>query len=132
MPMTPIPTPHQPWAGGHYSSAVRAGDWIVLAGQVGVDPASGQAVAGGLLEQADQALRNVEAILGDLDASWADVAKVTVFVAADDPGMMPALNTLYAEHLGEHRPARTTVGVAWLPLRTLVEFEVWVYRPEAT
>jgi 2-iminobutanoate/2-iminopropanoate deaminase len=60
------------------------------------------------------------------------VAKVTVFVAADDPGMMPALNTLYAEHLGEHRPARTTVGVAWLPLRTLVEFEVWVYRPEAT
>jgi 2-iminobutanoate/2-iminopropanoate deaminase len=130
--MTPIPTPHQPWAGGHYSSAVRAGDWIVLAGQVGVDPASGQAVAGGLLEQADQALRNVEAILGDLDASWADVAKVTVFVAADDPGMMPALNTLYAEHLGEHRPARTTVGVAWLPLRTLVEFEVWVYRPEAT
>jgi 2-iminobutanoate/2-iminopropanoate deaminase len=132
VPVTPIPTPHQPWAGGHYSSAVRAGPWIVLAGQIGVDPASGQPVPGGLLEQAAQALRNVEAILGDLEASWADVAKVTAFVAADDPGMMPALNALYAERLGEYRPARTTVGVVWLPLRTLVEFEVWVYRPEGT
>jgi 2-iminobutanoate/2-iminopropanoate deaminase len=131
MPVTPIPTPHQPWAGGHYSSAMRAGDWIVLAGQVGVDPASGQPVPGGLLAQAAQALANVEAILGDCQASWADVAKVTIFVADDDLGMMPGLNALYAEHLGEHRPARTTVGVAWLPLRTLVELEVWVYQPEA-
>jgi len=128
--LNPIPTPHQPWVGGHYSGAVRAGDWIVLAGQVGVDPATGEPVPGGLLAQAGQALTNVEAILSDCGAGWGDVAKVTVFVAADDPGMMPALNALYAERLGEHRPARTTVGVAWLPLRTLVELEVWVYRPE--
>ena len=96
MPVTPIPTPQQPWAGGHYSSAMRAGDWIVLAGQVGVDPASGEPVPGGLLAQAGQALANVEAILGDCQASWADVAKVTIFVAEDDPGMMPGLNALYA------------------------------------
>jgi enamine deaminase RidA (YjgF/YER057c/UK114 family) len=44
--------------------------------------------------------------------------------------MMPALNALYLENLGEHRPARTTVGVAWLPLGTLVEIEVWAYQPE--
>jgi enamine deaminase RidA (YjgF/YER057c/UK114 family) len=44
--------------------------------------------------------------------------------------MMPALNALYLEHLGEHRPARTTIGVAWLPLGTLVEIEVWAYLPE--
>jgi 2-iminobutanoate/2-iminopropanoate deaminase len=131
MGVTPVPTPSQPWVGGPYSGAIRAGDWVVLAGQVGVDPTTGQA-PGGLLEQAAQALRNVTAILGDCGLGWADVAKVTTFLAVDDPGMMPALNALYIEHLGQHRPARTTVGVAWLPLRTLVEFEVWAYHPEAT
>ena len=131
MAVTPVPTPSQPWVGGPYSGAVRAGDWVVLAGQVGVDPTTGQPAPGGLLEQAGQALGNVDAILGDAGLGWADVAKVTIFLAVDDPGMMAALNALYLEHLGEHRPARTTVGVAWLPLRTLVEFEVWAYHPEA-
>jgi 2-iminobutanoate/2-iminopropanoate deaminase len=127
----PIPTPSQPWVGGPYSGAVRAGDWVVLAGQIGVDPATEALVEGGAPEQLRQALANVTAILGDAGASWRDVAKVTIFLAVDDPGMMPALNALYTEHLGEHRPARTTVGVAWLPLRALVELEVWAYRPEA-
>ncbi|HEV3452229.1 MAG TPA: Rid family hydrolase [Acidimicrobiia bacterium] len=131
MPVTPIPTPSQPWTGGPYSGAMRAGDWVVLAGQIGVDPTTGEVAPGGVLQQFDQALRNAAAALGDAGATWADVAKVTIFLAADDPGMMPALNALYAEHLGEQRPARTTVGVAWLPLRTLVELEVWAYHPEA-
>lgn len=130
MPVTPIPTPTQPWVGGPYSGAVRAGDWVVLAGQIGVDPATGQPVPGGLLEQARQAFANIVAILADCAAAWSDVAKVTIFLAAQDPGMMPALNALYLEHLGEHRPARTTIGVAWLPLGTLVEIEVWAYLPE--
>jgi 2-iminobutanoate/2-iminopropanoate deaminase len=129
MVVTPIPTPSQPWAGGPYSGAVRAGGWLVLAGQVGVDPATGELVAGGTEAQFERALRNVEAILGDGGAGWADVAKVTILLA-DDPGMMPTLNTLYAEHLGEHRPARTTLGVAWLPLGALVEVEVWAYLRE--
>jgi 2-iminobutanoate/2-iminopropanoate deaminase len=130
MPATPIPTPHQPWVGGPYSGAVRAGDWIVVAGQIGVDPATGQPVPGGVVEQARRAFTNLAAILADCGAGWADVAKVTIFLADPDPGMMPALNALYLEHLGEHRPARTTIGVAWLPLRTLVEIEAWVYLPE--
>lgn len=129
MPTTPIATPGQPWVGGPYTGAVRAGDWVVLAGQVGVDPAVGQLVDGGLVAEAEQALRNVEAILSDCGAGWADVAKVTVFLAVHDPEAMPALNDLYAGHLGGHRPARTTVGVAWLPLGALVELEVWVHRP---
>jgi len=132
MPVTPIPTPSQPWVAGPYSGAVRAGDWVVLAGQVGVDPATGEPAPGGLLEQADQALRNVEAILGDCGLSWGDVARVTTFLAMNDPGMMAAFATLYLEHVGEHRPARTTVGVAWLPLGLLVEFEVLAHQPEAT
>jgi len=76
--------------------------------------------------------RNVEAILGDCGLGWADVARVTTFLAVSDPGMMAALGTLYLEHVGEHRPARTTVGVAWLPLGLLVEFEVLAHHPEAT
>lgn len=131
MPVTAIPTPSQPWVGGPYTGAVRAGDWIVVAGQVGVDPASGTLVAGDVLDQAAQVFANVEAILTDAGAGWADVAKVTIFLAVSDPGMMPAFNALYTEHVGEHRPPRTTVGVAWLPLGALVEIEVWVYQPEA-
>ncbi len=131
MPVNPIPTPTQPWVGGPYSGAVRAGDWIVLAGQVGVEPTSGQVVAGDVVDQARQVFANLEAILADTGATWGDVAKVTIFLAVQDPGMMPALNALYTEHVGEHRPARTTVGVAWLPLGALVEVEVWVYKPEA-
>ena len=131
MAVTPIPTPSQPWVAGPYAGATRAGDWVVLAGQVGVDPATEALVAGGAPEQFRQALANVAAILGDAGATWRDVAKVTIFLAVDDPGMMPTLNALYTEHLGEHRPARTTVGVAWLPLRAFVELEVWAYLPEA-
>jgi 2-iminobutanoate/2-iminopropanoate deaminase len=110
---------------------VRAGDWIVLAGQVGVEPTSGQVAAGDVVDQARQVFANLQAILADTGATWGDVAKVTIFLAVQDLGMMPALNALYTEHVGEHRPARTTVGVAWLPLGALVEVEVWVYKPEA-
>lgn len=130
--VAPIPTPSQPWVGGPYAGAVRAGDWVVLAGQVGVDPSTGEPAPGGLLPQADQALRNVEAILGDCGLGWGDVARVTQFLADPDPGTMAALGALYVEHIGEHRPARTTVGVAWLPLGLLVEYEVLAYQREAT
>lgn len=132
MPVNPIPTPTQPWVGGPYSGAVRAGDWVVVAGQVGVDPASGEIVVGDVVDQARQAFANLEAILADTGASWAEVAKVTIFLGVQDPGMMPALNALYLEHVGGHRPARTTVGAAWLPLGALVEIEVWVYQPEGS
>jgi len=117
--------------GGPYSGAVRAGDWIVVAGQIGVDPTSGEVVKGKAIDQARQVFANLEAILTDTGATWADVAKVTIFLSVD-PGMMPALNALYLEHVGEHRPARTTVGVAWLPLGAQVEIEVWVYKPEGS
>jgi 2-iminobutanoate/2-iminopropanoate deaminase len=129
--VTPVPTPSQPWVAGPYSGAVRAGDWVVLAGQVGVDPATGEPAPGGLLAQAERALRNVEAILGDCGLGWGDVARVTQYLADPDPGTMPALAALYLEHVGEHRPARTTVGVAWLPLGMLVEYEVLAYHREA-
>ena len=129
MTIEAIPTPSQPFAAGPYSTAVRIGDWVVCSGQVGMDPETGALVEGGVDVQARRALDNVTAILGDCDATWADVAKVTLFVAAESPHAMPAVNTVYAEVVGEHRPARSTVGVAWLPMGASFEIEAWVHKP---
>jgi reactive intermediate/imine deaminase len=130
MSVEPVLTPSQPWAVGPYSTAVRAGDWLVCSGQVGIDPSSGKVVEGGAEAQARQALENVTAILADADASWADVAKVTLFVATESPKWMQEVNAVYTEIIGEYRPARSTVGVAWLPMGAVFEVEVWAHTPQ--
>lgn len=129
MPATPVPTPSAPPVVGPYSPAVRAGDWILLAGQVGIDPATGALVPGGAAAQADQVLANVTAVLGDCGATWADVAKVTIFLAGS-MDHFAAVNERYAAALGEHRPARSTVAVAALPLGAAVEIEAIVHSPQ--
>ena len=128
MPVEPVPTPNAPASAGPYSPAVRAGDWLVLAGQIGVDPASGQ-LAGDVGLQTRQALANVAAVLGDGGATLADVAKATVFLL--DMNDFSVMNQIYAEVFDGHRPARTTVGVAALPRGARVEIEVWAHRPVA-
>ena len=125
MPVDPIPTPSAPPVAGPYSPAVRAGDWIVMAGQVGID-ATGT-MADGIEGQTRQILANVGAVLGDCGASWADVAKTTIFLT--DLGNFQTVNALYSEAIGPHRPARSTVGVAALPAGAVVEIECWVHRP---
>jgi len=130
MSVEPIPTPSQSWAAGPYSTAVRAGDWIVCSGQVGIDPATGNVVMGGIEPQARQALANVTAVLSDAGATWADVAKVTLFVGTMSPQSMAEVNAVYTEVIGDHRPARSTIGVAWLPMGAVFEIEVWAYRPD--
>ena len=127
MPVEPVPTPSAPPAAGPYSPAVRAGDWLVLAGQVGLDPATGKMVDGGAGAQARQVLANITAILHNCGASITDVAKTTVFVT--DIGEFAAVNAVYAEAFGDHRPARSTVQVAALPGGALVEIETWAYVP---
>jgi len=128
MSVEPIETPNV-GALGPYSPAVRAGDWIVCSGQIGVD-ASGTVVPGGLEAQTRQALTNVATLLSDLDCTWADVAKATLFVAVESPEWMREVNAVYEEAIGPHRPARSTVGVAWLPKGTDFEIEVLVYSPK--
>jgi 2-iminobutanoate/2-iminopropanoate deaminase len=125
MTVQPIETPSAPSTLGPYSPAVRAGDWIVLSGQVGLDPKSGTLVEG-VEAQARQALANVAAILGDCGASLSDVAKSLVFVT--DLGQFATVNAVYAEAFGSHRPARSTVQVAALPAGAEVEIEVWAHR----
>ena len=124
MPVKPVSTPSAPPVAGAYSPAVRAGDWLVLAGQVGLDPAS-RAIVDGVEAQARQALANIRAILADCGAAMTDVAKTTVFVT--DIAEFGTVNAVYAKAFGDHRPARSTVQVAALPAGAQVEIEAWAY-----
>ena len=128
MPATPVPTPSAPAVAGPYSPAVRAGDFVFLAGQIGTDPGTGSLVDGDVADQARQVMRNITAVLGDLGASWTDVVKTTVFLAGSLEHFS-AVNAVYAEVIGEHRPARSTVAVAALPGGAAVEIEVVVHSP---
>ena len=127
MPVVPVPTPSAPAVAGPYSPAVRAGDWLILAGQVGLDPSTGRMVEGGAEAEARQVLANITAVLADCGASLADVAKTTVFVT--DMADFAVVNAVYADAFGPHRPARSTVQVAALPGGAQVEIETWAHLP---
>ena len=116
-----IHTDQAPKAIGPYSQAQRVGDFIFTAGQVGLDPQSGQIVEGGIQGQTRQVLNNLSAVLEAAGSSLANVVKTTVFV--QDLGEFAQMNTVYAEFFPETRPARSTVQVAGLPRGALVEIE---------
>ena len=122
----PVPTPNAPPVAGPYSPAVRAGDWLVLAGQIGFDAVSGR-IPKGIGDQARQALANIATVLDDCGAALTDVVKVTVFTTAI--GKIAEINEVYAEAFGGHRPARSTIGVAGLPADASIEIEVWAHAP---
>lgn len=123
-----VPTPNAPAAAGPYVPAVRAGDWVVCSGQLGLDPETGALVDGGPGAEARRALRNLEAVLTDAGGSMADVAKTTVFVTNLDA--FGDVNEAYVEVFGTHRPARSAVGVATLPVGASVEIEAWALVEE--
>lgn len=122
----PVPTPSAPPVAGPYSPAVRAGDWLVLAGQVGFG-ADGKLVAGGIEAETHQVLANLTAVFADCGTDWGHVARAAIFLT--DLGNFATVNALYEGAIGAHRPARTTVGVAALPAGASVEIECWVYHP---
>jgi 2-iminobutanoate/2-iminopropanoate deaminase len=120
-----IATHKAPAAIGPYSQAVRAGNLLFTAGQVGVDPANQQVVAGGITEQTTRALENLKAILEEAGTSLAKAVKATVFLK--DMKDFAAMNAVYGEYLdadGVAPPARTTVEVSRLPKDVLVEIEL--------
>jgi 2-iminobutanoate/2-iminopropanoate deaminase len=123
----PVPTPSAPAVAGPYSPAVRAGDWLILAGQVPIEPATGKFVTGDATVQVLQVLENIEAVLRDAGAFMSDIAKTTVFVT--DLADFAAMNEVYARKFAGHRPARSTVQVAALPGGAKVEIEAWAYVP---
>ena len=121
MPIETVATNGAPRAIGPYSQALRAGGFLFTAGQVGFDPATGELVDGGTAEQTRQVLQNIRAILEAGGSGLAQVVKTTVFLV--DMADFAAMNEVYAEVFGTHRPARSTVAVAALPRGARVEIE---------
>jgi 2-iminobutanoate/2-iminopropanoate deaminase len=110
-----------PKAIGPYSVAVRTGDLIYTAGQVGIDPASGDIVPGGIEAETRQALTNIGVVLADSGSGLERVLKTTVFLK--DMGDFAAMNAVYAEFFPKEPPARSTVAVAGLPKGARFEVE---------
>jgi 2-iminobutanoate/2-iminopropanoate deaminase len=108
---------------GPYTPVVRAGDWLICSGQVGLR--SGALVEGGVTAQVTQAIANLKTLLTGEGSSLDAVVKTTVFLA--DIGDFSVMNDAYLAAFGDHRPARSAFAVAALPLGALVEIEAWAY-----
>jgi 2-iminobutanoate/2-iminopropanoate deaminase len=116
-----------PAAIGPYSQAVSVDGWLYTSGQVALDPATGNLVSGGFEAQARRVLENLGHVLRSAGCGFAHVVKATVYVT--DLKDFPTLNALYAEAMGSHRPARSTVQVAALPKGALVEIDLVARLP---
>ena len=117
-----VHTENAPAAIGPYSQAVVAGNFLFTAGQIALDPATGQIVQGDVSAQTERVMSNLAAVLENSGASWSDVVKTTVYL--QDMADFPRVNEVYGRVMGEARPARSTVQVAGLPRGVLVEIDV--------
>ena len=124
MSVQSIHTDQAPAAIGPYSQGVIAGGFLFTAGQIALDPATGQVVEGDVVRQAERVMQNLQAILTNAGAAWGDVVKTTVFL--HDMADFPRVNEIYAKTLGSARPARSTVQVSALPRGVLVEIDAIV------
>ncbi len=127
MPVRPIQTKAAPSAIGPYSQGTVAGGFLFTAGQIALDPATGQIVPGDAAAQATRVLTNLAAVLAEAGATWSDVVKTTVFL--QDMADFPKVNEVYSAALGDARPARTTVQVSGLPRGALVEIDAIAKLP---
>jgi reactive intermediate/imine deaminase len=121
MAKQPISTPNAPAAIGIYSQAVRAGNTLWVSGQIPLDPATKELVAGGIENQIHQVFKNLKAIITAAGATFDDVVKATVFLT--DLAHFGLVNKIMAEYFREPYPARAAVGVAALPRGAEVEVE---------
>lgn len=117
-----IHTNKAPNAIGPYEQAIKANGFVYTAGQIGLEPVSGELVAGGVEEQARRVLDNVTAVLEAAGTSWDNAVKTTIYL--NDMADFAAVNAVYEGYLEGSKPARTTVAVAGLPKGALVEVDV--------
>jgi 2-iminobutanoate/2-iminopropanoate deaminase len=117
-----VATDAAPKAIGPYSQAVWAGDTLFCAGQIPLDPATGNLVAGGIAEQTTRVLENIKGLLASQGLEFANVVKATVFLS--DMNNFGAMNEVYGRYFTRDFPARSTVQVARLPKDAVVEIEV--------
>ena len=117
-----VQTDAAPAAIGPYSQAIMAGGFLYTAGQIPIDPGTGQVVEGDIVSQTRRVMDNLQAVLAAAGASWKDVVKTTVFL--QDMADFPRMNEVYSAAMGDARPARSTVQVAGLPRGVRVEIEL--------
>lgn len=111
-----------PKAIGPYSQAVKIGNIVYTSGQISLDPATGNLVEGDFSAQARRVFDNLRAVLHQAGGDFRNVAKATVYLT--DLGNFQALNNIYAEYFGDHKPARTTIQAAALPKGSAVEIDL--------
>lgn len=116
-----IQTEKAPAAIGPYSQAIVHGGLVFTAGQIALDPATGELVEGDIARQTERVFQNLSAVLEAAGASLSSVLKTTVFLK--DMGEFAAMNEVYGRYFGDHRPARSTVQAARLPKDCSVEIE---------
>lgn len=127
MTLKTVQTEQAPAAIGPYSQGIVANGFLFTAGQIPLDPATGQIVAGSVAAQTERVMANLAAVLATVGASWKDVVKTTVFL--HDMADFPVVNEVYAKTLGDARPARSTVQVSALPRGVQVEIDAIVAIP---
>jgi 2-iminobutanoate/2-iminopropanoate deaminase len=126
MTRTSFTSPDAPRAAGPYSQAVASGDHVFLSGQTPIDPATGLLVEADLAGQAQRCFDNLAAVLTAAGLTFDDVVKVNVYLTSMDD--FAAMNEVYARQFKEPYPARTTIGVAALPLGARIEIELVAKR----
>lgn len=115
-----------PFQGAPYSQGIVAGDLVFVSGQLGIDPAGGHVVEGGIVEQTEQVMKNLAAVLAEAGSSLANAVMVSIFLV--DLADFQAMNEVYAGHMTEPYPARATVQIAALPSGARVEIAVVAHR----
>jgi 2-iminobutanoate/2-iminopropanoate deaminase len=123
-----VATAGAPAAIGPYSQGIASGELVFCSGQIGLDPATGSLVEGGVEAQAERALRNLAAVLDAAGCSFGDVVKTTLFLA--DIGDVATVNAIYGRFMPDPPPARSTFAVGALPKGALVEVEAIAVRPD--
>ena len=121
-----ISTPNAPQAIGPYSQALDLGQFIFLSGQIPLNPITMELTGGNIEAQTRQIFENIKAVLAAAELSLNNVVKTTVFLKEMDD--FSGMNAVYADHFGDHKPARSTVEVARLPKDSLVEIECIAMR----
>ncbi|MRG85660.1 RidA family protein [Salinibacillus xinjiangensis] len=123
--MRTIQTNAAPQAIGPYSQAVEAGDFLYVSGQIAINPETNE-IAAGIVAQTEQVMKNLEAILKEVNLTFSDVVKFTIYTTSMDD--FPIINETYAKFLTEPYPARATVEVSRLPKDVLVEIDAIAYK----
>jgi 2-iminobutanoate/2-iminopropanoate deaminase len=121
MPLKQISTTHAPAAIGPYSQGIVANGFLFTAGQIALDPGTGKIVDGGIVEQTERVMQNLQQVLEAAGVSWTDVVKTTIYL--HDISHFPTVNEIYGKWLGDARPARSTVQVSGLPRGGLIEID---------